>query len=121
MTTQEAIEALKKRSELIKGWNKEWNIENEFAEAIDTVLSLINTGNKNGLDDRLQEKIIEQPDSQENLSNKKDRLYTDKDMEAFAEYLIGRNTEWITELERNETANTLIELWEQQRKEATEL
>jgi hypothetical protein len=39
MKLQEAIEALKKRSELIKGWNKEWNIENEFAEAIDTVVA----------------------------------------------------------------------------------
>lgn len=35
-------------------------------------------------------------------------------MEAFAEFLIGRNTEWITELERNETAKTLIELWEKE-------
>lgn len=40
--------------------------------------------------------------------------YTAQDMEAFAEYLIGRNTEWITELERNETAKTLIELWEKE-------
>ena len=40
--------------------------------------------------------------------------YIADDMEAFAEYLIGRNTEWITELERNETAKTLIELWEQE-------
>ena len=47
--------------------------------------------------------------------------YTAQDMEAFAEFLIGRNTEWITELEKNETAKTLIELWEKQRKEATEL
>lgn len=44
----------------------------------------------------------------------------EKEMEAFAEYLIGRNTEWITKLQRNETAKTLIELWEQERKEATE-
>ena len=40
--------------------------------------------------------------------------YMADDMEAFAEYLIGRNTEWITELERNETAKTLIELWEKE-------
>ena len=46
-----------------------------------------------------------------------DRLYTADDMEAFAEFLIGRNTEWITELERNETAKTLIELWERERKD----
>ena len=40
--------------------------------------------------------------------------YTADDMEAFAEFLIGRNTAWITELERNETAKTLIELWEKE-------
>lgn len=40
--------------------------------------------------------------------------YTADDMEAFAEYLIGRNTEWITKLQRNETAKTLIELWEKE-------
>jgi hypothetical protein len=47
-------------------------------------------------------------------------IYSAQDMEAFAEYLIGRNTEWITKLQRNETAKTLIELWEKERKEATE-
>ena len=41
--------------------------------------------------------------------------YTADDMESFAEWLIGRNTEWITEFERNETAKMLIELWEEGR------
>ena len=33
--------------------------------------------------------------------------YTAEDMEAFAEWLIGRNTEWISKLERNETSKIL--------------
>ena len=48
------------------------------------------------------------------VSEVEKHTYTPEDMEAFAEFLIGRNTEWITELERNETAKTLIELWEQE-------
>lgn len=83
-------------------------------DAIDTVLSSKNTGNKNGLDDRFNIPVIENTENQQILSSKKDRLYTAEDMQDFAEYLIGRNTEWITKLQRNETAKTLIELWEQE-------
>jgi len=39
--------------------------------------------------------------------------YTAEDMEAFAEWLIGRNTEWISKLERNETSKILIKIWEE--------
>ena len=39
--------------------------------------------------------------------------YTAEDMEAFAEWLIGRNTEWISKLERNETSKPLIKIWEE--------
>ena len=42
-----------------------------------------------------------------------ERLYTAEDMEAFAEWLIGRNTEWISKLERNETSKILIKIWEE--------
>jgi len=114
MTVNEAIEVLKYLSESIKIGGGKSLIYTRDAEAIDTVLSHINTPNKTGLDDNLLEKGIDQPDNQDVLSYKKDRLYTAEDMQAFAEFLIGRNTEWITELERNETAKTLIELWEQE-------
>lgn len=117
MKLSEAIEVLKKlHNWLDYGAGELEPTANTVMKAIDTVLSLINTENKTGLDDRLQEKSIEVSDSQGNLSNKKDRLYTAEDMESFAEFLIGRNTEWITELERNETAKTLIELWEKERR-----
>ena len=39
--------------------------------------------------------------------------YTAEDMEAFAEWLIRRNTEWISKLERNETSKILIKIWEE--------
>ena len=82
-------------------------------EAIDTVVSHLahlNTANKTGLDDSLQQKAIEQPDNQEGLSNK-------KDMENFAEWMIGRSADWIADEERCETAETLIEMWEKKRGE----
>ena len=56
-----------------------------FIAAIDTVLSSINSGNKTGLDDRLQEKSIEVSDSQEGISNKKDmELPSDEQIEQYA-------------------------------------
>lgn len=58
-----------------------------ICEAIDTVVSLINTENKTGLDDRLQGKLIEISDSQASLSYKKDKTYTAEDVEAFAEWV----------------------------------
>jgi len=106
MTLEDAYERLKWLSDQLKC--------SPMKEAINTVLSSKNTENKTGLDENLLEKGIDQPDNQDVLSYKKDRLYTAEDMQAFAEFLIGRNTEWITELERNETAKTLIELWEQE-------
>ena len=42
--------------------------------------------------------------------------YTSEDMESFAEWLIGRSADWITDEERCETAETFIELWEQERR-----
>ena len=94
------------------------------SDAIDTVLLHINTGNKTALDDRLQEKSIEQPDNQEGISNKKDRLYTAKDMEEFAEwcsyvpYAQVEGGRWanIKNLEIRTTAQ-LREQWEQERGE----
>jgi len=54
-------------------------------EAIDTVLSLINTGNKTGLDDSLQELSIEVSDNQASLSYKKDiKLQSDEQIEQYA-------------------------------------
>ena len=44
-----------------------------------------------------------------------EKTYTAKDMEAFAEWLIGRNTEWISKLQRNETSKTLIKMWKERR------
>lgn len=41
--------------------------------------------------------------------------YTAEEMEAFAEWLIGRNTEWISKLQRNETSKTLIKMWNERR------
>ena len=41
--------------------------------------------------------------------------YTAEDMEAFAEWLIGRSADWITDEERCETAETFIEMWEKER------
>lgn len=64
---------------------KKWKEDGDLTEAIDTVIA-----------------EVEKP------------KYMADDMEAFAEYLIGRNTEWITKLQRNETAKTLIELWEKE-------
>ena len=94
MDIKEAIEVLKKVKHWIDyGAGELEPTANTVMEAIDTVLSLINTGNKKGLDDSLQEKSIEVSDSQASLSNKKDRLYTDKDMEAFAEWCY-INAEW---------------------------
>lgn len=45
-----------------------------------------------------------------------DRLYTAKDMKTFAEWLIGRSEDWITDEERCETAETFIEMWEKERR-----
>ena len=129
MNIKDAIEVLKYLSESIKIGGGKSLIYTRDAEAIDTVLSHINTGNKKGLDDRLQEKIIEQPDSKGNLSNKKDRLYTAEDMQDFAEWTAFM--QWIYDptdkcwfqKHSSETKTTaqLREMWEQQRKEATEL
>ncbi|HNR21361.1 MAG TPA: hypothetical protein PKL45_15365, partial [Bacteroidia bacterium] len=109
MTVNEAIKVLKtyRKGDFVG--------DDKLCEAIDTVLLHINTGNKTGLDERLQEKSIEQPDNQEDISNKKDRLYTAKDMKTFAEWLIGRSEDWITDEERCETAETIIEMWEKER------
>lgn len=63
-------------------------------DAIDTVLSSKNTGNKNGLDDRFNIPVIENTENQQILSSKKDRLYTAEDTEAFAEW-IGKNKFYI--------------------------
>lgn len=94
-----------------------------FIAAIDTVLSSINSGNKTGLDDRLQEKSIEVSDNQEVLSNKKDRLYTDKDMENFSVWAYnngwyyGELTEaWYNSEQLDDTKHTIeevIKLWEE--------
>ena len=86
MTVKEAIEVLKEWGSLYDGTSEllTWDM-NVFNEAIDTVLSHINTGNKTGLYDRLQEKLIEVSDSQEGLSNKKDmELPSDEQIEQYA-------------------------------------
>lgn len=87
MKLNEAIEVLKK----FKEWantpthgSSKYDLIKLFG-AIDTVLSHINTENKKGLDDRLQEKSIEVSDSQGNLSYKKDgELPTDEQIEQYA-------------------------------------
>jgi len=93
------------------------------SDAIDTVVSLINTPNKTGLDENLLEKGIEQPDNQDVLSYKKDRLYTAEDMEAFAEWCadslyeyIGGNRWKSYDLNRIATTTKLRELWEKERR-----
>lgn len=87
MKLQEAIEVLKdlKRLSTIPMTLREGIDTILLNKAIDTVLSHINTGNKTGLYDRLQEKSIEVSDSQEGLSNKKDmELPSDEQIEAYA-------------------------------------
>ena len=79
LTITEAIELLKdyRKGDFVDDY--------KLCEAIDTVLSHINTGNKTGLYDRLQEKSIEVSDSQEGLSNKKDmELPSDEQIEQYA-------------------------------------
>ena len=49
------------------------------------------------------------------LTHCEQKTYTDKDMEEFAEWLIGRSADWITDEERCETAETFIEMWEKER------
>lgn len=109
MKLSDAIEVLKDYDRVIKiAYPKPF--ADKLTEAIGTVISHINTGNKTALDDSLREKLIEQPDNQEGLSNK-------KDMENFAEWMIGRSADWITDEERCETAETFIEMWEKERGE----
>ena len=86
MKLSEAIEVLKE-AKYIGSDKYATDYDKRMNEAIDTVVAEVETKN-----------------------------YTAEDMEAFAEFLIGRNTAWITELERNETAKTLIELWEKERR-----
>lgn len=125
MTVNEAIKVLKKlHNWLDYGAGELEPTANTVMEAIDTVLSLINTGNKKGLDDSLQEKSIEVSDSQASLSNKKDRLYTAEDMQDFAEWTAFM--QWIYDptdktwfqKHSTETKTTaqLRELWEQERR-----
>lgn len=83
MTLKEAIEVLKD-AKYIGSDEYASEYDREMSEAIDTVV-----------------KALEKP------------TYTAEDMEAFAEWLIGRNTEWISKLERNETSKTLIKIWEE--------
>ena len=74
---EEAIEKLK--------WLSEQISPSPIKEAIDTVVSLINTGNKTGLDDSLQELSIEVSDNQASLSYKKDiKLQSDEQIEQYA-------------------------------------
>jgi len=78
--------------EFIEKWNvayedkeQEAEFASEMRDDIISILSLINTKNKMGLDDSLDDKSIEQPDSQEGLSNKKDmELPSDEQIEQFA-------------------------------------
>ena len=87
MNIKEAIEVMKdlKRLSTIPMTLREGIDTILLNKAIDTVLSHINTGNKRGLDDSLQEKSIEVSDSQEGLSYKKDgELPTDEQIEAYA-------------------------------------
>ena len=67
-------------------WIKQHFEESTHAEAIDTVVEHYET-----------------------------KTYTAKDMETFAEWLIGRSADWITDEERCETAETFIEMWEKER------
>ena len=77
---------LKEAIETLKDYRKGDFVDDyKLCEAIDTVLSHINTGNKKELYDRLQEKSIEVSDSQEGLSNKKDmELQSDEQIEQYA-------------------------------------
>ena len=87
MTLKEAIEVLKDLKRLS-------TIPMTLREGIDTILL-----------NKAIDTVLKEAES---------KKYTAEDMEAFVEFLIGRNTEWITELERNETAKTLIEHWEKE-------
>ena len=89
MKLSEAIEVLKKWGSLYDGTSEllEWDM-GVFNKAIDTV-----------------------------VTHCEQKTYTDKDMEEFAEWLIGRSADWITDEERCETAETFIEMWENERGE----
>lgn len=88
MTLKEAIEVLKYLSGAIKIGGGKSLIYTRDAEAIDTVVEHCEQKN-----------------------------YTAKDMETFAEWLIGRSADWITDEERCETAETFIEMWENERRQ----
>ena len=121
MTVNEAIEVLK---DYRKG---DFVGDDLLCRAIDTVvdnLAHLNTENKTGLDERLQEKSIEVSDSQEGLSNKKDRIYTAKDMESFAEWMSLKEYSyhpkakmWTYGMANRKTTSQLREQWEQERGE----
>ena len=123
MNIKEAIEKLK--------WLSEQISPSPIKEAIDTVLSSKNTEKKTGLDENLLEKGIDQPDNQDVLSSKKDRLYTAEETQDFAEWCSLHNWTcydskmWLR-MYRGErmtgdakTTAQLRELWKKEREEAS--
>lgn len=121
MTINGAITILKRHNEYLKRYNK-WDF-NEPIEAIDTVLSHINSVKKIGLDDSLLEQSIESADNQENISNKKDKMYTEKDMIEFAEWIslslwrfYKKRNVWISYgMQRQAIINDLLKLWNKEK------
>ena len=97
-------------------------------DAIDTVLSSKNTGNKNGLDDRFNIPVIEDTENKQILSSKKDRLYTAEDMVDFARWVkeeiyknkvgIRFNGEFVQFIEGipvDLSNEQIVKLWEEQK------